>query len=146
MRGFYLLLLTFTLLPFVTLLSQADSPVGRWQTIDEDTGKAQSIIEITARGDHFEGKIVEILTGKPAALCDCSGKRKDKPILNMTIIEGLRPVSGKPGEWDGGTIFDPKKDASYKLSAWFEAGEPDVLFIRGKHWTGIYRTKEWKRE
>ena len=28
---------------------------------------------------------------------------------------------------------------------WLEEGEPNTLYVRGKHWTGLYRTQEWQR-
>ncbi len=28
---------------------------------------------------------------------------------------------------------------------WFEKGQPDELRVRGKHWTGLYRTQTWYR-
>ena len=127
------------------LYAQTDSPVGRWKSIDEDSGEAKSVIEIYARGDKFDGKIAEILTGNTDALCtECDGKQKDAPILGMQIIDGLEPDEAMA--WDGGTILDPQKGATYKLSVWFEADEPDVLYVRGKHWTGLYRTQRWIRE
>ena len=136
-----LALMTFSL----TTTAQTDSPTGRWKTIDDDTGEAKSIIEIYANGKEYDGKIAVILTGNPDAVCtECDGKQKNAPILGMQIIDGL--TFDEAMVWDDGTILDPQKGATYKLSVWFEADEPDVLYVRGKHWTGIYRTQRWIRE
>ncbi|WP_420457721.1 DUF2147 domain-containing protein [Neolewinella sp.] len=138
---FSLVLMTFS---FMTS-AQIDTPAGRWKTIDEDSGEAKSIIEIYASGKQFDGKIAEILTGNTDAVCtECGGKQNNAPILGMQIIDGLEPDAAM--SWDGGTILDPQKGATYKLSVWFEADEPDVLYVRGKHWTGLYRTQRWVRE
>ena len=60
-----------------TLFAQTDSPVGRWQTLDEDTGEAKSIIEIYREGNTYRGKIAEILTGNDGAVCtECDGNRQ----------------------------------------------------------------------
>ncbi|NJC26350.1 DUF2147 domain-containing protein [Neolewinella antarctica] len=137
---YFLLLLTPLL--FTCVSAQTTSPEGRWATTDDETGEKQSIIEIYKVGDKYDGKIAEILTDKKDAICtECSGKLKGKPILGLVIVKDLV----KDGDyWDGGTILDPRKGAEYKLSAWYES-DPNVLYIRGKHWTGLYRTQTWQR-
>jgi hypothetical protein len=35
------------------------SPIGRWQTIDENTHELRSVIEIAAVGDEPQGKVVK---------------------------------------------------------------------------------------
>ena len=132
---------------FGSLLAQTESPVGRWKTIDDDTGEAKSIIEIYQEGNAYYGKIAEILTGNDTAVCtECDGNRKGKPILGMVIIEDLSVDNDEPGEWDGGRILDPQSGSDYRLSVWFEDGNGDELYVRGKHWTGLYRTQTWIRE
>ena len=139
-------LLLFLLVVVSTSMFAQTDPTGRWKTIDDDTGEAKSIIEIYPEGKAYAGKIAEILTGNTTARCtECDGKLKDAPILGLKIIEDLRP-DDEPMVWDGGTILDPQKGSTYKLSAWYEDGNTDVLYIRGKHWTGLYRTQRWLRE
>ncbi len=122
-----------------------DTPTGRWKTTDDETGETKSIIEIYEEGNAYAGRVAQILTGNDDALCEkCSGKQKNKPMLGLIIINDLKP-EGK-GEWSGGTILDPQKGSEYRLSAWFEDGDANKLYIRGKHWTGLYRTQVWTRE
>ncbi|WP_020568079.1 DUF2147 domain-containing protein [Neolewinella persica] len=140
----------YTFLLFIAVFTlglsaqSTDVPTGRWQTLDDETGETNSIIEIYEQDGKYFGRIVEILTDNKNALCTkCSGAKKDQPIKGLVIIENLE----KSGDyWKGGTILDPKKGADYKLSAWFENSDSETLFIRGKHWTGIYRTQTWKRK
>ena len=140
-----LFILFFSL--FGTLFAQTDSPVGRWKTIDDDSGEAKSIIEIYRNGDTYQGKIAEILTGNDDAVCtECDGEREGKPILGMVIIEDLSVDNDEPGEWEGGRILDPQSGSDYRLSVWFENGNGEELYVRGKHWTGLYRTQKWIRE
>ena len=47
-------------------------------------------------------------------------------------------------EWEG-KIYDPESDTEYRLVMWIEE-DPNVLYVRGKHWTGLYRTQTWKRK
>ena len=56
-----LLSLLFAALPLAVSAKDA-SPVGRWKTIDDETGKVKSIVEITQAADGtLQGKVVEIL-------------------------------------------------------------------------------------
>ncbi|OAV44713.1 DUF2147 domain-containing protein [Lewinella sp. 4G2] len=138
------LLFTLFLSLFSTCVSaQMNSPEGMWETVDEDTGEAKSVIQIYANGNKFDGKVAKILTGNDDAVCtECTGKLKGKPILGLQIISGI----AKDGEeWNGGTILDPQKGAEYRLVVWYD-GDPDVLYVRGKHWTGLYRTQTWRRQ
>ena len=139
-----LLTLCFLLLGTLIFAQSTTSPVGRWQTKDDDTGEVKSIVEIyeVSKGK-YEGKIVEILTNNKDAVCDkCEGKQKGKPMLGLIIITDLKP---KSDYWANGEILDPQKGSTYGLSAWYEDGDANKLYIRGKHWTGLYRTQEWTR-
>jgi uncharacterized protein (DUF2147 family) len=96
--------------------AQAQSPVGRWKTIDDETGKVKSIVEISQAADGtLVGRVAEILhsTRGPDPVCDqCTGANKDKPVKGMTILWGLRDQGG--GEYAGGRILDPAKGKDYK--------------------------------
>ncbi|MTB52543.1 DUF2147 domain-containing protein [Lewinella sp. W8] len=144
MAKHYFLFPFFILVSFFGLSAQStDSPEGRWRTIDDETGETKSIVEIYEQDGAYFGRIAEILTNRRDAICEkCSGERKDQPVLGMVIVEDLKPSGDY---WKGGTILDPQKGATYKLSAWFEE-DPNTLFIRGKHWTGLFRTQKWLRE
>jgi len=139
----YTFLLLIAVFSFGLSAQTTDAPTGRWYTLDDESGERKSVVEITARGDTYVGKIADILTARKDAVCEkCSGKQKGRPIKGLTIIKGLE----KDGEyWSGGTILDPTKGSEYKLSVWYEDGNADVLFVRGKHWTGLYRTQTWTR-
>ena len=98
------------------LASAQQSPVGKWTTIDDETGKAKSIVEITeANNGTLQGRVIEILSSDrgPNPTCDkCSGANKGKPVKGMTILWGLRPDGA--GKWAGGTVLDPAKGKTYK--------------------------------
>ena len=120
-----------------------DSPVGTWKTIDDETGEAKSHVEIYRQGDQYHGKIVRLLRKGPDTVCEkCPGKKEGKPLVGMVIIEGLEPHQDY---WKGGAILDPESGNEYKCSVWFEDGKSDELKVRGKHWTGLYRTQTWYR-
>ena len=119
------------------------SPVGVWKTIDDNSGDAESHVEIYQQSSKFYGKVVKLLQKSPDTICEkCPGSRKNKPVLGMVVLENLEPYKGY---WKSGTILDPENGNSYGCSIWFEAGKPDELKVRGKHWTGLYRTQTWYR-
>lgn len=128
------------LLAFAFMMAQS-SLVGTWKTIDDETGEAKSHVEIYEQGGKYYGKVVNILTDKKDAVCtECDGAKKDKPIMGMVIVENL---SSYKDYWKGGTILDPNNGSEYKVSMWYEEGKTEELQVRGKHWTGLYRTQTW---
>ncbi len=136
----------FSVLPLLLLFAfntTTTSPAGVWKTIDDETGEAKSYVEIYEQNGKYYGKVVKLLQREPGTLCDkCTGDKKDQPVLGMVIMEDLKP---KEDYWHKGTIMDPENGKEYGCSIWFEDGETDELKVRGKHWTGLYRTQTWYR-
>lgn len=105
---------TFTMLLF-SFAAHASDATGRWKTIDDETGKPKSIVEITRAADgSYTGKIVELLNpSKPNPVCDkCKDDRKNKPITGMEIIRGMKADGAN--QWSGGTILKPDEGKVYK--------------------------------
>ncbi len=99
----------------VSGLAAEPSPVGRWTTIDDKTGQAKSIVEITEHANGtLSGKVVKILHSNrgPDPICDkCRDDRRDRPIQGMEIIRSMR----RDGErWSGGSILKPDEGRIYK--------------------------------
>ncbi len=137
-------ILTFLVLSAAGMLS-AQSPVGTWKTIDDKTGEAKSQVQVYEQNGKYYGKVIKFLRkdADPNRKCtDCSGSRKNQPIMGMVILWDLK-VSGN--YWKNGTILDPENGNEYACSIWFESGKPDELKVRGYHWTGLYRTQTWYR-
>jgi len=92
----------------------ADPAVGRWKTIDDETGQPKSIVEISQNANGtFSGRIVELLNpSKPNPACDkCKDDRKGKPITGMEIIRGMKRDGD---DYSGGTILKPDEGKVYK--------------------------------
>ncbi|AXA83828.1 DUF2147 domain-containing protein [Lysobacter oculi] len=108
----------------VPMLASAQSPIGKWKTIDDETGKAKSIVEITqASNGTLQGRVIEILSSDrgPNPTCDkCSGANKGKPVKGMVILWGLKPDGN--GKWAGGTVLDPAKGKTYKSKLELKSG------------------------
>jgi uncharacterized protein (DUF2147 family) len=101
----------------MTLAAQANSPVGRWHTIDDKTGETKSVVTIEDTGGVLRGKVSQILRkgADPAAKCDkCSDDRKDQTILGMEIIRGVKKSAGND-YWEGGDILDPEEGKLYRV-------------------------------
>lgn len=107
-------LFTFVLAALPVFAFAQESPVGSWKTIDDETGKVKSIVNISQAGDTLSGKVAQVLQSDrgPNPTCDkCKGANKNKPVEGMTILWNLKP--GGDG-WEGGTILDPANGKTYK--------------------------------
>jgi uncharacterized protein (DUF2147 family) len=128
---------------FLNASVYSQSVIGTWKTIDDETGKEKSIVEIYEENGKIYGKITELLIkeDKGRKCISCSGTDKDKPIQGMVIIRGL----SKDGqEYNGGKILDPKSGKIYKCSLSLES--KDKLTVRG--YIGISllgRSQKWLR-
>jgi uncharacterized protein (DUF2147 family) len=124
--------------------SAAESPLGRWGTIDEKSGKVKSVVEIYDQGGKLFGKIVSLTEphdkqGKPKICTKCTGGEKDQPIVGLIIIKDLGPGGDR---YKGGTILDPEDGKVYRAEIWTEGGK---LKVRG--YVGLfYRTQTWLRQ
>jgi len=127
--------------------SQVASPVGVWRTIDDKTKKERSIIRITEANGELQGVVEKIFDqpgDDPAHLCkECKDDLKDKPIVGMTILWGLK----KDGEsWTGGEILDPKNGRVYKAKI-TPSADGKTLDVRGFIGVSLIgRTQTWHRE
>jgi uncharacterized protein (DUF2147 family) len=129
---------------FTTIFySQNQTVVGKWKTIDDETGKAKSIVEIYEKSGKIYGKVIEILdvAHKNNVCQDCAGEDKNKPILGLVIIKGLK----KDGdEYTNGKILDPKNGKMYKCLITLDS--KDKLKIRGFIGFSLFgRTQYWSR-
>jgi uncharacterized protein (DUF2147 family) len=128
---------------FATVTMAQVSPVGVWKTIDDKTGKAKSHVEIYKKDGKLFGKVTKLLLKPSDTLCkECTGDKQNKPVIGMVILEDLQPYKYY---WKSGTILDPENGSTYGCSIWFEDNKEDELQVRGKHWTGIFRTQTWYR-
>ena len=115
---------------------------GKWKTIDDETGKAKSIVEIFKKSDgKYYGKISQLLIKPANANCvACKDDRKNKPLLGMEIIRGLKKEGS---EFTGGSITDPKNGKSYKCTI---TKEGDKLNVRGYMGISLIgRTQTWHK-
>ena len=123
--------------------AQSNSVIGKWKTIDDETGKPKSIVEIYEHSGKIYGKVVDILDAeKKKNLCtNCPGEDKNKPVMGLVIIKGL---SKEGNEYNGGKILDPVSGKTYKCFLALEGS--DKLKVRGYIGLSLFgRTQMWHR-
>ena len=107
-------LLALPLLAATFAASAQDSPLGRWKTLDDKTGKPMTITEVyMAKNGTMAAKIVENL-GLPATCTDCSGEYKGKPTVGMVTLWNLKE---KKGVWGDGNGYKPSEDTKFKVKS-----------------------------
>jgi len=117
--------------------------IGKWKTIDDETGKAKSIVEIYEENGKIYGKIIELFReadeDQDPTCTECKGEKNGEKIIGMVIIEDLVQDDD---EYEDGTILDPKNGKVYDCKIWLDGD--DKLMVRG--YVGIFfRTQEWFR-
>lgn len=134
--------LIFPLL-FCALLANAQTSVlGKWKTVDDETGEEKSVIEIFERNGKVFGKIVKIFTQEdPDPICEAcpeNDPRHRKKIIGMEIIQNMEKMDN---EYSQGSILDPQDGKIYRCKLWIEE---ENLKVRG-YWGPFYRTQTWKK-
>lgn len=89
----------------------ADSPVGSWTTVSDETGRANGVVEITEQDGVYSGRIVKLLEKPQDAVCEaCTDARKGQPLIGMVFLTGLKADGD---HYSGGEILDPKNGKVY---------------------------------
>jgi uncharacterized protein (DUF2147 family) len=123
------------------------SAAGLWKTIDDQTGKAKSLVRISENHGEYTGKIEKLFRDpdqdQNPKCRKCEGADKDQPIIGMTIITGMKL---EDGEYQGGRILDPASGKVYKSKMTLNDGGKK-LDVRGYVGVPMFgRTQTWLRE
>lgn len=142
----------FLMMSAFALNVSAQTIVGTWKSIDDETGKAKSIIEIyKAKDGKYYGKIMELLNRGAdedkdpyCKVCPKDDYRYNKRVITMNIISGMKASSDMKSA-SSGTILDPKSGKIYKCSMEL-AGDGAKLEVRGYiGFSLLGRTQTWIR-
>jgi uncharacterized protein (DUF2147 family) len=123
---------------------QAQNVIGKWKTIDDNTGEERSVVEIFQKGDKVCGRIIKLLRtpgedpDPVCEECDANDPRFKKKIVGMEIIQDMILSNN---EYTDGTILDPQNGKIYRCKLWIENND---LKVRG-YWGPFYRTQTWKK-
>lgn len=120
------------------------SPAGLWRTYDDKTGRERGLVRIWEQDGVLYGSVAGTVDPAEAKrTCDkCRDDRKDKPILGLNIIRGMKRDGDR---WDGGQILDPENGDTYRCSMRLEEGGRKLI-VRG--YLGISllgRSQVWVR-
>jgi uncharacterized protein (DUF2147 family) len=128
---------------FIFQVSFSQTIFGKWKTVDDETGMENGIVEIYEKAGKVYGRIIEILEKeKKHFKCGmCEGEDKNKPVLGLVIIKGLK----KKGDfYEGGKVTDPKNGKSYHCKMTLEG--KDKLIVRGYIGISLFgRSQTWFR-
>jgi len=136
-----------TLMLFTSAMAPNEASItGKWKTIDDETGKPKSIVQLYKKNGKLYGKILKLFRGpdeEQNPLCkECEGEKHNKPIIGMVIVNGLEYDDG---EWEGDDgILDPNNGKVYDCKMWIDEDDPDILNVRG-YISFLYRTQTWHR-
>jgi len=127
------------------LAQDAGSIVGLWKTFDDDTNQPAALVQISEQNGLFVGKVTKILDPSGLPTCaKCTDYRKDKPVVGMEILSGLK----KDGEnmYSGGRILDPDDGEIYRadIKLLDQGNKLDLRAYLGIPLIG--RTQSWMRE
>lgn len=120
--------------------ADAASPLGKWRTLDPDTGAPKTIVEITEADGKLTGTVVELLDDDETICSKCDGARKNQPLVGMVILWDLTP---KGSGWSGGTILRPANGKTANASIAVTDGG-SKLAVTGSRGIGS-RTQTWER-
>ena len=141
-----LLIVMIVLTQSVPASAANPSPVGLWKTLDDKTGEPKSFIKVWIDKDELFGRIEKLVLKpgeNPHPLCDeCSGDKKDKPVIGMTVLWGLKQEGQM---WSGGFVLDPDNGTTYnsKVEVIDGGGKLEVRGFIGLSLFG--RTQTWMR-
>ena len=134
--------LAIIILCFISHLTLSQSVIGKWKTIDDNTGEARSIVDVFERGGKVYGKITKLFRKpgeNPDPVCDeceTNDPRYLKKIIGMEFMEGLIKDDQEYGD---GNILDPDNGKVYRCKIWIEDNQ---LKVRG-YIGPFYRTQSW---
>lgn len=108
------LIAALALLP-ATAFAQSNPLIGKWQTLDDETGKAMTVVEVyEAKNGTLAAKIVENIAA-PATCDKCKGKDKGKSIIGMPILWNLKDKGN--GVWGDGNGLKPSSGDSFNAKS-----------------------------
>ena len=140
-------LFLFLLAAGLVTQAAAQSPAGRWRTIDDKTGQVKSIVNLWVQDGVLYGRVEKIINpdpNNPEHKCmHCPGDLDNKPVVGLQFLWGLKQAGN---EWNGGYILDPDNGTTYKcLIALEDKGKK--MKVRGFiGFSLLGRSQTWTRE
>ncbi len=135
----------FIFLPFFAEAADLSSPLGIWQTLNEDTRQPASLVKIDSEHGVLIGRIQALLPGahfKPGDVCTaCPEPFKNQAILGLKFLWGFE--KDPDGTWKKGKVLDPLSGHIYQGTIKL-ADQGQKMELRG-YWGPFWRTQTWSR-
>ncbi len=121
------------------------SPIGRWKTVDDPTGKVKSIVAIREENGKLYGTIEELFDPPvPHPTCYlCTGNLNDRPLVGLQVLSGF---TFDGSQWSGGQVLDPETGKIYRASIALEDGGKKLRLHGYFLVTLLGRTEHWRRD
>ena len=136
-------LVVFMLCLLPLSLAMAESATGMWTTVDDETGKKSAVVQLFETNGLLNGRIVKVFSqsGDTGVCSKCTDEFKDKPIINLQFIWGLKDKGA--GIWEDGRILDARSGKIYRVNI---TVKEDKLYVRGYLGFALLgRTQVWLR-
>jgi uncharacterized protein (DUF2147 family) len=134
----------FHLLLIASFSQAQPNVIGKWRTIDDESGKERSIIELYESKGLISGKVIKTFPQPGEDVdpvcdkCDPEDARYNKKIIGMEILQNMKRAGD---EFTEGNILDPENGKIYRCKLWLEGSN---LMVRG-YWGPFFRTQIWKK-
>ena len=117
-----------------------------WKTIDDKTGKPRATVKFTETNAGLNATIQSLLDKDALKVCGkCTGSLKNKPIVGLTVVHGLKAASGDKNTYENGSILDPKNGKTYNVKGTL-SDNGKTLNLRGYMGVSILgRNQVWQR-
>lgn len=127
----------------VSFLGSSQTILGKWKTVDDETGEEKSIVEIYKENGKVFGKVIEIFDPEKRDLpCKfCKGNDYNKPVLGLKIIKDMIKIGDA---FKKGTITNPEDGKVYDCRLKLDEDNSNKLQVRG-YIAFFYRTQYWIR-
>ncbi|MEO9965096.1 MAG: DUF2147 domain-containing protein [Reichenbachiella sp.] len=123
-------------------LAAQNDIVGKWKTIDDESGKPRSVVEIYKKDNLYYGKITDMFLEPhedPDPVCDECDEEDERYMKKVRGMEILKALRRDGDEYVDGKILDPENGKVYTCKLWLENGN---LKLRG-YVAIFYRTQTW---
>ena len=139
-------IILFTFSVIFSSISLAQTCSGKWITIDDETNKKKSVVELYKVDGKMYGKITYLYPREGREdnpkCTKCTDDRKNQPLVGLQIVRNLK---WDGAEWEGGTIVDPENGKLYTVKIWLDPSNSNTLNVRG-YIGPFFRTQTWVRK